>query len=204
MTTAPGDDVASAGRGRLRASHADRERVLDVLKAAFVQGRLTRDELDERLAQALASRTYADLAAVTADLPVPLITAGLPARAARARAPGNRAVRSGLRMIVVATALASGAWAAAWLTGSTELFMLAMTITIAAFGSLLLAGAVILEVRHEQRSSGQLPPRRGGSGRASGRQLPSGRAGPLGQIDHGPHTALAARFLVPPLQPAGY
>ena len=196
--------MASAGRGGLRASHADREQVLDVLKAAFVQGRLTRDELDERLARALASRTYADLAAVTADLPVPLITAGLPARPARARAPGDRAVRSGLRMIVVATALASGAWAAAWLTGSTELFVLAMTITIAAFGSLLLAGAVILQVRHEQRSSGQLPPRRGGSGRASGRQPSFGRAGPLRPIDHGRHTALAGRGLLPRPQPSGY
>ena len=196
--------MASAGRGRLRASHADREQVLDVLKAAFVQGRLTRDELDERLARALASRTYADLAAVTADLPVPLITAGLPARPARARAPGNRAVRSGLRVISVATALASGAWAAAWLTGSTELFVLAMTITIAAFGSLLLAGAVILQVRHEQRSSGQLPPRRGGSGRASGRQPSFGRAGPLRPIDHGRHTALAERGLLPRPQPSGY
>jgi len=43
MTTGPGDDIA-AGRGRLRASDADREQVIDVLKAAFVQGRLTKDE----------------------------------------------------------------------------------------------------------------------------------------------------------------
>ena len=54
-------------------------------------------------------------------------------------------------MIKVATALAVAAWASAWLTGSTELFVLAMTITVAAFGSLLLAASVILEARHEQR-----------------------------------------------------
>jgi hypothetical protein len=43
--------------------------VIDVLKAAFVQGRLTKDEFDTRVGQALASRTHWDLAAVTADIP---------------------------------------------------------------------------------------------------------------------------------------
>src|SRR5260370_28853611 len=66
--TGPADETA-AGRGRWRASHADREQVVGVLKAAFVQGRLTADELDERIGQALAARTYADLAALTTDLP---------------------------------------------------------------------------------------------------------------------------------------
>ena len=42
----PGDEIAAGAGGRsyLRASHADREQVIDVLKAAFVQGRLTKDE----------------------------------------------------------------------------------------------------------------------------------------------------------------
>lgn len=57
------------GRGRLRASDADREQVIDTLKVAFVQGRLTMDELDTRAGLALASRTYGELAAITADLP---------------------------------------------------------------------------------------------------------------------------------------
>jgi len=143
--TGPSEAAKPAGRGRLRASHADREQVLDLLKAAFVQGRLTRDELDERLARVLASRTYAELAEVTADLPVALITAQPPVRPVPARAPVDRAVTSGLSVISVGTTLAAGAWAAAWLTGSTELFVLAMAITIAAVGSLLLAGAVMLD-----------------------------------------------------------
>jgi len=42
--------------------------VIDVLKAAFVQGRLTRDEFDARVGRAFTSRTYADLAALTADV----------------------------------------------------------------------------------------------------------------------------------------
>jgi Domain of unknown function (DUF1707) len=54
----------AAGDGRLRASHGDREQVVEVLKAAFVQGRLTPDELDARVGQALAARAYADLAAL--------------------------------------------------------------------------------------------------------------------------------------------
>jgi hypothetical protein len=61
-------DGTAAGRGGFRASHADRDRAIDLLKAAFVQGRLTQDELAERLGQALAARTYAELAALTADL----------------------------------------------------------------------------------------------------------------------------------------
>lgn len=59
MTSGLGDEMAAgvAGRGRLRASHADREQVIGMLKAAFVQGRLTKDELDMRVGQTLASRT---------------------------------------------------------------------------------------------------------------------------------------------------
>jgi hypothetical protein len=71
----PGDEMAAAAGddGRLRASHADREYVVDTVKTAFVQGRLTKDELDLRVGQVLAAQTYADLAALTADLPGGLI-----------------------------------------------------------------------------------------------------------------------------------
>ena len=67
----PGDAMAAGavGRGPMRASHADREQVIEVLKDAFVRGRLNRDQLDARAGQALAARTYAELAAVTADIP---------------------------------------------------------------------------------------------------------------------------------------
>ena len=80
----PGNDLAAGagGQGRLRASHADREQVVDVLKTAFVQGRLDRGEFDLRVGRALASRTCADLAALTADIPAPLARAR-PPRSAR-------------------------------------------------------------------------------------------------------------------------
>jgi hypothetical protein len=66
--------AASAGdRGRLRVSDADRDRAVDELKAAFVQGRLAKNEFDLRVGQVLVALTYADLNAQTADVP-----AGLP------------------------------------------------------------------------------------------------------------------------------
>src|ERR1700685_2377675 len=68
MMTGPGDEVAAGDTGHLRASQADREQVIDTLKVAFVQGRLTKSELDRGLGQALTARTYAELAAVTADI----------------------------------------------------------------------------------------------------------------------------------------
>jgi hypothetical protein len=61
--------ATTGGRGRLRASDGDRDRVLEMLKTAFVQGRLTKDELDVRVGQTLDSRTWADLATLTADIP---------------------------------------------------------------------------------------------------------------------------------------
>ena len=71
MSTGPGDQTAAGetAHGRFLASRTDRERVVSTLKAAFVEGRLTKDELDMRAGQAFAARTYADLAALTADIP---------------------------------------------------------------------------------------------------------------------------------------
>jgi hypothetical protein len=51
------------------ASSADRERAVGVLRAGFTEGRLSQDELNERVAQAYAARTYGQLWALTADLP---------------------------------------------------------------------------------------------------------------------------------------
>jgi hypothetical protein len=51
------------------AGNADRERSVGVLRAGFTEGRLTPDELDDRIARAYAARTYGDLWSLTADLP---------------------------------------------------------------------------------------------------------------------------------------
>ena len=73
MTTRPGYGIPAWGdagsAGYLRASNADRERAIDVLKAGFAEGRLNKDEYDARISQAYAARTYGELAVVTADLP---------------------------------------------------------------------------------------------------------------------------------------
>jgi hypothetical protein len=94
VTAGPGDERAavSAGRGHLRASHADREQMIDVLKAAYVQGRLTKEEFDARVGQTFTSRAYTELAAVTADLPPRLAGAWPPRKPTR---PKGNAVRWG-------------------------------------------------------------------------------------------------------------
>jgi Domain of unknown function (DUF1707) len=162
--TGPSQEKAAAGRGQLRASHADREQAIDVLKAAFVQGRLDKDEFDARVAQAFASRTYAELTAVTADLPAVPIGAQPAQVRAQARSPQARGIRSSLRVIRVGTTLAVGVWAVALVSGGPLALTLALTFTLAYFGSLLLAGAVLLESRRELRSGAPPPPRSGPGG----------------------------------------
>jgi len=56
---------------RIRISDADRERVTAKLRESFAEGRLTSDELEERITAALSAKTYGDLRRVTADLPDP-------------------------------------------------------------------------------------------------------------------------------------
>jgi uncharacterized protein DUF1707 len=55
---------------QLRASHQDRDRVIEMLRVAAGDGRLTAEELDERVEVAFSARTYGELAALTSDLPV--------------------------------------------------------------------------------------------------------------------------------------
>lgn len=53
----------------MRAATADRERTVDVLKAAFAEGRLSQEEYNDRMGRAYSARTYGELMALTADLP---------------------------------------------------------------------------------------------------------------------------------------
>ncbi len=61
--------VGTGAQAELRASHADRDRVVEVLRVAAGDGRLSAEELDERLEAALTARTYNELAVLTTDLP---------------------------------------------------------------------------------------------------------------------------------------
>ena len=204
-----GDDraVQPAGRGRLRASHADREQVIDTLKDAFVQGRLTKDEFDSRVGDVLASRTYADLAALTADLPAGPPPAKRPRQPipARPRRPerGRRTARSGtaLRVIAATTMLTGGVWAGALFSNTDNQVVgaLAMSFTFLWFGIVLMIGAIMFESRLQQRSGGQLPPTRGHGGQAPKRAISTDPPGQLRPGDHRGrrHAAEASRSLLP-------
>lgn len=82
MAAEPGYGMAPLGYGHMRAAQADRERAIDVLKAAFAEGRLDQDEYTGRAGQVYASRTYAELSALTADLPAGPLGALAPPQAA--------------------------------------------------------------------------------------------------------------------------
>jgi hypothetical protein len=107
--------ATTGGRGRLRASDSDRDRVLDMLKTAFAQGRLTSDELDVRVGQTLVSRTWGDLATLTADIPAWPIprTMRKPARTP-SRPPAATVVRAVACAIVALAAVALAGMPGIW------------------------------------------------------------------------------------------
>src|SRR5580704_206056 len=85
---------------QLRASHQDRDRVVEVLRVAAGDGRLTPEELDKRLEDALTARTYGELAAVIRDLPTaPDVATGMPVATpkdlARIECQSSNAARAG-------------------------------------------------------------------------------------------------------------
>lgn len=117
MATGPWDPTRAGmpGRHRFLASDADRERAIDVLKTAFVQGTLTKDELAVRTGHVLNARTYGQLAALTAGLARRPAEAGQPAsiapgpvapRPARKRL-NKKVVAGGACAIVLAPALSA-------------------------------------------------------------------------------------------------
>jgi hypothetical protein len=104
------------------AGDADRERTIGVLRAGFTEGRLTQDELGDRIARAYAARTYGDLWTLTADLP----TGPLPYPAGVAAVPwepGSLAVPPG------AEPAASWQSAAALVITALIIFTLAALVT---------------------------------------------------------------------------
>ena len=209
MATGPGDELEAAGRGHLRASHADRDQVICILKAAFVQGMLAKDEFDVRLGQAFASRTYGDLAALTADLPAGLAPARRP-KPSRAQSEG-RVRRPGL-VLAVGTLVYAAVWPVALTfpgpsgpdqdpSGIGPLVMATFFYMIFLF----VAGAMLVDTWQWKRSVRQLPPgpAPGAGGHASPRSPSPGPGRPLPPADHGhQHTAEAARRRLPrtPLQ----
>jgi Domain of unknown function (DUF1707) len=107
----------AAGAGHLRASDADREQVIDALKAAFVQGRLSKSELVRRAGQALESRTYAQLADTTAGIPAARAASPPPrppAPPARGRTVNGKAIAWAVSVIILAPAAGFAFFATYW------------------------------------------------------------------------------------------
>jgi Domain of unknown function (DUF1707) len=156
------DDHAAAGGDRLRAGHADREQVIEALKTAFVDGRLTRDELDARAGRALAARTYADLAALTADIPSGSAASG-PARpcAPARRRPLARAAAMSGGCLVIAAALVVVAFLGPPVFGWC--LLLGAVAVVVALGIL---GDGLVTAADQRRSHGPLPSRPGSGGHA--------------------------------------
>jgi len=162
VTTRPGDQGAAdaAVGGYLRASHIDREHVIDVLKAAFVQGMLTKAELDARVGQAFASRTHGDLAAITADLPAGLARTPPPRKPAPAQ--GAPTVSKPLLWAAVAIMLAGIVSVVAAVPAQN--FLLLPIGVLAILIAAPVAGTLMLDSWRENRTGGQLPPRPAQSG----------------------------------------
>jgi hypothetical protein len=195
----------------MRAGHDDREQVIAELKAAFVQGRLDKDELEERAGRAVASRTYGELAALTADIPDPAPAAAAPssaapAAAARAGTPGRTLAR-GVKRAGICLLAAAALMEAAFLTDN---FLLIVAATFAALAAGGFLGYGIIDAVQERRAVAQLTPGPGsgsgpdGAGPAGGpsargpvlldgRVPPGGRVPPAGRAGPTPFEARARR-----------
>ena len=152
----PGEETAAAegwSHGDLRAGHADRDRVIGTLKAAYVQGRLTEDELDARVEQVYASRTYAELAEVTADIPAELT---------RARPPRDPWRATKVAWGAVYAVILPGLMTLVALPGGPAPLTVSKVVTYSAvvYAIFWVLGVFVLVAsRVGKRSGGQLPPR---------------------------------------------
>ena len=180
---------AAAGRDRLRAGHADRKQVIETLKDAFVQGRLTRDELDARAGRALAARTCADLAALTADIP-PAAGPARPPAPARRRPLARAAARSGLCLVIAAAAVRlafladpDGPGPSPYHSWARWCLLIAVSAVLAALGFVVHGVETSWEQRRSRR---QLPPPPWPGGHA----LQAGQRGGTGHdpVPPGPRT----------------
>jgi hypothetical protein len=163
--------------------------VIDMLKAAFVQGRLARDEFGLRVGQALASQTYADLAALTADIPAGLTGVQPPEPA---REPANK-------QAVTAVACVSAAWTGIWVPlvivdGIPSLASLVLVVVLISVVPMSLAGFLLyhawLDKRAGRQSSRGLPP--GAGGEAPWHLAPADPAGQPPQVSRDPRQAAEA------------
>jgi Domain of unknown function (DUF1707) len=147
--TQPGDGIAAdtGAPGRLYASRVDRVQVINALRSAFAQGRLTEDERDARVDQASASRNQAELAALLADIP---------AGSATTRPPRTDDARIGVCVIIAAaTVLGLLLW---WQPDDGFAFIAALMAAVTVLAGTPIAVGLIIDSRHQRRSGAELPP----------------------------------------------
>jgi hypothetical protein len=160
-------DPAVLGGDQFRAGHADREQVIEALKAAFTQGRLTEEELDARTGQAFAARTYAELGAVTAAK-----SGGFLVIAAVLVHSGNIIANSVPNGLVLGSLGPYHAW-------TRVLLLLGLALAVTA---LVILGRGVAASAGQRRSRRQLPPR----------PRPGGHA-----LDAGPHDGVGHDLVPP-------
>ena len=141
-----------------------------MLKAAFVQGMLTKAELDARVGQAFASRTHGDLAAITADLPAGLTGTQPP----REPAPGQAAPPVSKPLLWTAVAIMLAGIVSVVAAVPAQNFLLLPMGVLAILIAAPVAGTLMLDSWRENRTGGQLPPRPAQSGQTLERERDGG------------------------------
>ena len=106
----------------LRAADADRHKIADQLKASLDEGRLSLDEYDDRVRQAYAARTYAELLILVADLPKPGVSA------AEVSARQAAEVRKAERKLPMALLVLWTIWGSATAVNLVVWFLVAVTV----------------------------------------------------------------------------
>jgi len=125
---------------QLRAADTDRDQTAELLRRAAAEGRITFEELDERIAQAYAAKTFADLEAVTSDLPGPGVRA--PASATPRYQPAE--VPAGTPAPAFSVAVMSGAQRAGpWLVPPS-------------YTAVAIMGGVELDLRHARFTAAEV------------------------------------------------
>jgi hypothetical protein len=142
-------------RPDLRASDAERERVARFLRDQAAEGRLTHEELEERVGRAYAAKTVRELQELLVDLP----RAPLPRPAYRGRPPVRRGMNPLLPLGILGFLALGGPWLVWALAAAGAAVALAAVITLLVLGAvaspfLIVIGVIILAVRRRR------PPRR--------------------------------------------
>ena len=134
------DQPVPADPRQLRAADTDRDQTAELLRRAAAEGRITFEELDERIAQAYAAKTFADLEAVTSDLPGPGVRA--PASATPRYQPAE--VPAGTPAPAFSVAVMSGAQRAGpWLVPPS-------------YTAVAIMGGVELDLRHARFTAAEV------------------------------------------------